>query len=275
MMVRGVYGYGRASTDRQILSTEQQESVVLQWFNANKLARADWAEAEWRGFFADVETSRTTKLREREAGSQVIAACGEGDLIVASNYDRMFANVVDICEMFDLMSAKRFGIRCLDLDIPLDTDLGQAVFKLMAVIKELEVKEIRRRIKGMLKHLRESGHPTGTAPFGWKTIKAITGGKRKTYFKEDMKARRFAEKIARIKAEKGIGIKKLVTYCNTHNLLPLKGGIWDAHRMRRMLRAYRDNFPLKGGHTPAPIPPDALPVPGVPTIVPDDVNASL
>src|SRR6188474_1020553 len=100
-------GYGRASTDHQVQSTEQQESVELETFALYKRIKPDWKDAEWGGFFADEATSRVSAFSQRHFGSLVIAASQPGDIILVANYDRIFANVSDVCDTLKLLNERR------------------------------------------------------------------------------------------------------------------------------------------------------------------------
>src|SRR5262249_39333892 len=132
VMVCTFRGYGRASRDTQILSTEQQESGVTDAFGALQRLKPKYAEAVWGGFYGDgidEAITRTSKFRERHFGSLVLAASQPGDVILVSNYDRIFANVIDVCETLEFLRMMQIGLIILDCDIDTTTIVGEFCFK--------------------------------------------------------------------------------------------------------------------------------------------------
>lgn len=258
-----VRGYGRASTLKQIMSPVQQESVVREAFELFKKTKPGWEQAIWGGFHFDEATSRDSKFHEREVGSLLLAMTKPGDKILVSNYDRIFANVVDVCETLEMVERVGFGIIVLDMDIPLDSSLGKAVFQILSIVKGLEVQEIRRRTRNAHAHRRKAGLPQGKPPIGWSNI-AVTlkGGHVRRFYKIDRAARQLGEKVLKVRMDTGLALRPLAEELKRRQIKPPSGYTeWTAPCLTRWIKAAALNYPLRNGsHEPAPIPPDAMPV---------------
>lgn len=257
-----VRGYGRASTLKQSLSPAQQEAVVLEAFQLFQKTKPGWDNAVWGGFHFDEATSRDSKFREREVGSLVLAMTKPGDKILVSNYDRIFANVVDVCETLELVEQIGFGIIVLDMDIPLDSSLGKAVFQILSIVKGLEVEEIRRRSKNTIVYRKKVGLPTNHPPVGWANVAVQTNGTVRSFYRVDPVARHLGEQVLRVRMETGLALRPLAEELKRRRIPPPSGyKQWTAPCLSRWIKAAARNYPLpNGSHEPAPIPPDAMPV---------------
>lgn len=259
---RIVRGYGRASTDSQTLSTAQQEAKIFDAFGAYQKIKEDWANATWGGFMADEATSRVSTFRERHAGSLTIAASKPGDIILVSNYDRIFANVVDVCDTLKLLHERNIGLVILDCDIDTTTILGAFCFKVLALVKELDVLEIRRRTRESKAHRRRLGRPyTGSIPIGWKHQLYRVPGIHlpQKYLVPNYRARRLAREILII--QERYGGNQGCQFANVCGLKQVNGRRWQPMTFNKWCKAAVNDFPLpNGSHEAAPIPPDAVPI---------------
>jgi DNA invertase Pin-like site-specific DNA recombinase len=258
-------GYGRASTDKQVISPLQQEEVVMDHFKLFKRVKPGWANAEWGGFYVEEPITRTSKLRTRPVGSLLLSLSQPGDVIMASNYDRIFANVMDVCETIELIEVKKFRLCILDLDIDIGTDMGQAVFKIMAAVKELEVREIRRRCRETAKYRVSKGLPVGKYTIGWKAI-AFRDPKTKRVsrmYVPDKETRKIAMDLYR-RHQAGASINGMTNEYNRKGILnPKTRAKFNRPVVYDLIRAAKANFPLtNGSHEAPPIPPDAEPIAG-------------
>lgn len=259
-----VRGYGRASTDKQVLSTEQQEAKVVDAFGAYQKIKPEWEFAAWGGFFRDQAVCRETYFRQREAGSQILALSSPGDIILVSNYDRIFANVRDVCETLEILRDAKVGLVILDCQIDTTTIIGEFCFKLMALVKELDVKTIRERCRNHAAYRKRIGRPiSGVCTIGWRIVSVIVPGIEgiQKYLVPHKRARRLASEITMI--AEGLNGNKLAAmrWCNRHKLFNFRGRRWNPETFNQWLWAAKANFPLPNGlQEAAPIPPNALPV---------------
>lgn len=255
------YGYGRASTDQQVLSTHQQEDVVKEAFEARR-KRPDWADARWGGFFRDDAESavcRVSKFRERTYGGIAIAAMKPGDVLIVSNYDRIFANVIDVAETLELFQERKLRLMILDMDIDTTTPLGDCVMKILSCIKELEWKEIRRRSRENAAYRKKVGLPTGSPPLGWRYVRVSLDGKITSRHSPDHPMRRYCQELLGLRNE-GLSYRQVYWKANKLNLCSPRTGkppsglraVCDA------IAAAERDFVLEVH--PAPIPAGAKPV---------------
>lgn len=255
-----VYGYGRASDDKQVLSTDQQESVVREAFELFRKIKPGWDVAQWGGFFRDEATCRVTKFREREYGSIALAALQPNDVLLVSNYDRIFANVIDVAETLQIFDTTKRRLLILDMDIDTSTDLGNGLMKIMAVIKELEWKEIRRRARGSTAHRKKRGLPYGTSLCGWKNVRVLIGNKPHSFYEPDYPMRRYYNELMRLH-DRGLSYEKVVLYCQRQNICNPNTGKppTSTKTVHDAIKAALRNFALPNGTHPEPIPPGAKP----------------
>ncbi len=259
-------GYGRASTDRQVMSTEVQQSVAFAAFEAFVKSRPKWRDAVWGGFFpdgAEFHTCRETKLRERHYGSLILAASQPGDFIIAANFDRIFANPVDVCESLELCRQREIGIVVLDTDIDTSTIFGEMVFTILAAIKKMEVREIRRRTKESIAYRQRIGRPATYPLIGWKhkTVRIPGVQSIQRYLVPDERARRYARQLFDIMTRGEYSHRQAFQYCNSEGFKQINGTPWTIHTFIKWMRAVRNDFVLpNGNHEACPIPADAVPV---------------
>lgn len=259
-----VRGYGRASTERQSMSTEQQEAVCLDVFALKKRIHPDWSDAVWGGFFADEATSRSTNFRERNAGSLVLAATRPGDRIASAVQDRMFGDLSDYCETIKI--ARQMGFRFIFGDQEIDPNDPQivCVTQVMTAFAELERHKIRRRTKDSIAHRRRIGRPhAGGYPVGWSGVLCRVPGivEPQKFFVKDNAARRLAREILIVKQSRHLTFEDARQLCNAMGLQQRNGRKWHLRIFRKWCLAALNDFPLANGeHEAAPIPANAVPV---------------
>lgn len=266
-------GYGRASTDGQVLSTEQQEGVCRDVFELKRRIHPEWANAVWGGFVADEATCRETKFRERHFGSLLLAVTKPGDRIMCAINDRLFGGLVDTCETIDLAGKMGFKIVMGDKELDPSDESAMAYHKILATFAELEVKRLRRRTREALQFRLRTGRPIGGhRVIGWRHVHCRQPGNPKIlkFYVPDPKARRLANEIREIKEANNLTYTGACVFCNKIGRKKLNGRKWHHPQFIDWCRASEQGFPLpNGSHTPTPIPPDAVPI-RITTITEDD-----
>jgi DNA invertase Pin-like site-specific DNA recombinase len=263
-MVNTVRGYGRCSTDRQALSPLQQEKVVSEAFTLFKQVKPGWQQAVWGGFFCEEPITRTSRFRQRPMGSLLLASTMPSDVIMVSNFDRIFASLIDVCETIEIIEQRKFVITILDSDIDLSTSMGQMCFQLMAVVKNMEVKEIRRRGRETSAYRRAVGLPKGGGdPIGWRNVRVMVRGASRAHYAPDYEKRALCEELLAMREKHGGPIRQFCMWLN-ENKVGGRGGRkrkWNQPLVKRLVMAAKHGFPLpNGSHDPAPIPPNASPI---------------
>jgi DNA invertase Pin-like site-specific DNA recombinase len=257
-----VFGYGRASTDGQVLSTNQQCAVIVDAFGAYQKIKSTWTEAVWAGFFADEATGRTSIFRERNNGSLLLAACDRGDVIMVSNYDRIFANVVDVCDTLKLLDEQGIRLIVLDCEIDTTTPIGAFCFKILALVKELEVVELRRRTRESAANRKRLGIPWCGPMVGWRTVVMLIPGSSRPqkYLVPDNRKRRLAREIHKIAISHGMNLRQARFFCNDNKIYPPHRKYWTQPTFEKWIDAAINEFILpNGNHQSAPIPANAVP----------------
>ena len=260
-----VIGYGRASTDHQVLSTDKQCDKVLAAFEAYKVIKRDWQDAVWGGFERDEATCRQSKFRERPAGSLLLARLRPGDVMLVSDYDRLFCGIVDVCETLELFRELGAQLIILDSDFDTTTNMGDFAFKVIGLVKEMEVRELRKRTKESLDHRRSLGLPySGKTPLGWKIIRYRLPGDTRIYkaLVPNHAVRALANKLLQLRQRRFGTYIDMTFYCNhpKHGLRCLNGNDWSKDRIRLWVIAAQKNFRLPNGSLEAfPIPANAVP----------------
>lgn len=261
-----VYGYGRASTSAQCLSTSQQESVVRDAFEYKKRTRAEWADAEWGGFIADEATSRDSCFRERSGGSLLLTFIRPGDAVIVSKFDRLVVGVSDAENTFAIFRERRASVLILDcggMEMDTSTPYGEVLFVLVALFKKLELHDIRQRTKDAMDHRRRMGRPASGAYVGWQIKAFIVPGMSgpQKYLVPDNPARRLAREIYNVKMTHNFGYDRARRFCNENGILRKNRKKWHKLTFDKWCNAARDNFVLpNGNHEAAPIPPNAIPI---------------
>ncbi len=259
------WGYGRASTDAQCLSTSKQESICLDIFEFKKRTNPEWANAIWGGWVADEATCRETKFRQRHFGSLVLAGIKPRDRIICAVHDRLFGDLIDFCETIKLCETMKFVICVGDKEIDFEDEAAVCYYKIVTAFAELEVKRLRRRIREAFAHRKKIGRPSGGhAPIGWKNVVVTAPGGSGKYLVPDNAARRLAREISKIRTNMGVGYNKATSYCNkVLHVRNRHGKKWTFQTFYEWCRAAENGFPLpNGSHEAAPIPADATQING-------------
>ena len=159
-------GYVRTSTNRQELSIEAQIERVHRAAIYNKTG-------EVRIFSAADTSGRIEFLNRRDETASLVEIAREARAkgievtLIVPKVDRLGRNACDIDQTSQFFD--RMGVRIIFLDINVDTrtPMGRAFMQIAAVFAELEVANIRERIKTALDQKRSHGQLTGTVTYGW------------------------------------------------------------------------------------------------------------
>lgn len=271
-MVFKVFGYGRASTDLQTLSTDKQHAICLDIFEFKKRTNPEWADAVWGGWVADEATCRETKFRQRHFGSLLLAAVKPRDRIICAAQDRMCGDLIDFCETMKLSEQMKFVIVVGDKEIDCADEATVCYYEIVTSFAALEVKRLRRRCRESIAHRKRLGRAYCTPRIGWrhKAVRMPGNPTIQRYQVPDERARRYARKLYDMTIQRGRSYRQGAFYCNSEGFKQLNGKPWTTQTFMKWMRAVEDNFVLpNGSHEAAPIPADAIPV-NVETISADD-----
>lgn len=212
-----VWGYGRVSSVGQEISPHVQKRACQSWVemqkNTGRLPES--AVYQW---FCDQSSSWEFKFPERPAGEAILMNARSGDIIVTARFDRAFRNVLDAISVHNRLQEQGVSMVILDFNIDTSTNVGRAAFQMMAVMKEFELREIRRRTQEALYELRLQGYIVGPPTIGWKK------GPNPKKAVPDYRQRRICEEIVRLKDEEGLSFYKIM------DLLRKQGVRWKKRR---------------------------------------------
>src|SRR5262245_40428874 len=96
-----IYGYGLVSINPAILSIDRQEALALERFDSLRQTGELPHDAAWGEFFKDEPTPKPVRLRQRYRGGKLLAILRPEDVVIATSYDVLFANVADACEILE------------------------------------------------------------------------------------------------------------------------------------------------------------------------------
>lgn len=260
-----VYGYGRASTSKQMMSTAVQSDEVDKALKAYTIVGKLPEGTTYAGFFADEATSSRIRFVERPAGKTILAAAKAGDMIISAKFDRMFRSVGDLCETLETLGERGIRLVLLDADIDTSTVNGQGLMKILAVIKWMEREAIRSRTKESLAYRREHGIPhSGPPPIGWKRETKLYQNHKVCRYIPYKHERFVAQKVhetmvsAKNLLEAGIQLRKMGVV--NPRAVSQDKRYWSEFTMRSWANAYKKNFPIPGGVEPAKFPAGSIPV---------------
>jgi DNA invertase Pin-like site-specific DNA recombinase len=265
-------GYGRASTDGQVISTQKQHAVCLDIFEFKKRTNPEWADAVWGGWVADEATCRETQFRTRHFGSLILAATKPRDRILCAAHDRLFGDLIDFCETMKLCETMKFVVVVGDKEIDYADEANVCYYKIITAFAELEVKRLRRRCREAIAYRKRVGRPATSPLIGWKHVVVKIPGipEPQRYQIPDNRARRYARELLAIVTHRKLSFTQASQYCNSIGHTQLNGKRWTVPTFVAWCRAAQNNFVLpNGSHDACPIPADAIPV-KVETISADD-----
>jgi DNA invertase Pin-like site-specific DNA recombinase len=245
-----VYAYGRVSKDTQELSEGSQRDMCEKWMDLKKSMGQDH---EWAGWHFDEDVSASIPFVQRPYGEAIILKASRGDKIICSNFDRMFRSVLDFCLTFEILEEAGISLVVLDADFDTSTNIGAACMKIVAVMKELELKEIGRRTKEGLAQVMKKGGLVGSPPIGWKAVtpKRRRKGDPKRLLVPDHTERRMCKEIMNLKDNNGLGSQDVIELLYKKGIKPLRKrrgyrpDRFTASSISTMYRAAKYDFPKR------------------------------
>lgn len=246
-----VFRYGRASTNKQVMSPEVQAEMTLREFNHQKATGRLPEDAIDGGFYADPDTSRAVEFLKRKCGVIIAVKAKPGDRIIAAAYDRLIGSPVDCHHTLLWALNSKIDLVVMDLQLDMSTPHGKMIAQIIASVKEYERLEIGRRTKEALRHRRATGRPTGSPPIGYRnaTIIPIGGGRPVKYYLPNDPIRDFCWMVVKLHDESGLSFRRMHIKFWKEKVVPpgCKANEIDRNRLERMYRAAKAGFPLHDG----------------------------
>lgn len=157
-----VAGYIRVSTHGQAedgVSLDAQEAKIRAWADLNGYDRvAIFIDAGISGKRAD----------NREGLQAALSTVGKGDALVVYSLSRLARSTKDTLEIADVLMKKGTDLVSICEKIDTTTAAGKMVFRMLAVLSEFELDQIRERTKGAMSHKKSKQELVGAVPYGFR-----------------------------------------------------------------------------------------------------------
>jgi len=159
-----VYGYCRVSSNQQ---AEEGESLGAQQRQIDGYAMMLGQPVE--KVFIERGVSGAKPLQDRPEGSQLLAVCRAGDVVITPKLDRMFRSALDALGILKELIDRGVALHMIDLggDVT-GNGISKLVFTILSAVAEAERDRIRERIRDVKTDQRQRGRFLGgSVPFGW------------------------------------------------------------------------------------------------------------
>lgn len=221
-----MFGYGRASTDKQQITLGAQEHACRMQYELQKSAGAD---LEWGGWFPDAAVTSKIPFRHRPMGELLLKMAKPGDIVIASNFDRMFRSILDCESMIQIVDDYKININTLDVEFNTKTPAGRGVIRIMAAIVNMERDMISHRTKeGLGEKARHNLPVTNWSPIGWDKV----GSKSKSRFVPNETERAIGYEVVRLHEEEGKSFRSMAE-------IFYQSPIYESDKKRTTRRRYR------------------------------------
>lgn len=237
-----IYGYARLSIDKaDSLSIETQRQTIEAYWKM----RFPLIPYEPLNVYADPGVSGSVPIATRPQGKLLFALLQRGDQVIFAKLDRAFRSMSDGAQTLALL--ERMGVAAHFLDLGVDTAqiTGKLVCHVLTAVAEMERSRIGERIRESKAIRRKQGRPwmgPRSAPIGWQIVaKAFV-----RWPEEQTQCRRLW--AWRAKGRTVREIMKRAYDAGMRSLRSSKPLSW--HRVRMMLHAAEDGFPLLSQSAP-------------------------
>lgn len=162
-MTGTAYGYGRGSTDAQVITLEKQQHLINEWYAAHG------SEYAWGGTMLDAAVSATKPWVQRPMGAFLAVNLKPGDCLVTAELDRLIRSAGDMHAVSTLLAMKNVELIVLDsLGLDAATPHGKMVYGVRSVMAEFERDLVAKRTKGAMGQLKRQGRfISHIPPLGW------------------------------------------------------------------------------------------------------------
>lgn len=201
-----VYGYGRASTDKQAITEFDQKEVSEEYFRSGKKLGRISQEAEWGGWFYDPATSSTVPWFERPFGEALFNRLRRGDMIIVSRFDRAVRSIGDCDSSLRRLDEAGVGLVMVDFNIDTTTSTGQMLMNIITCVNQFLRTRIGEQTSAALQwKMRHKLPKGGPPPIGHRQV----GRGADSRFQPSAKERRIAYLIVELKDDQGVSFEDI------------------------------------------------------------------
>src|SRR5262249_8697725 len=159
-----VYGYIRASTDKQIASPETQKQIIEDY--ARRIGKTI------DRYFTDPATSGKKRLHDRDAGRELMATLRPRDMVIVARLDRLSRSFIGFAQVLDSWNSLKIGIHLCDMPgghFDPDNPMSEMMIGILIVFANYERRLISQRTKeGLLARKLRGEKYTRWAEYGWR-----------------------------------------------------------------------------------------------------------
>ena len=159
-----VYGYIRASTDRQIASPETQRQIIEDY--AKRLGRTV------DRYFIDPAVSGKKRLHDRNAGRELMATLRVRDTVIVARLDRLSRSFIGFAQILDTWTKLKIGIHLCDMPgghFDPDNPMSEMMIGILIVFANYERRLISARTREGLQARKQRGERyCRWAEYGWR-----------------------------------------------------------------------------------------------------------
>jgi DNA invertase Pin-like site-specific DNA recombinase len=159
-----VYGYIRASTDRQIASPETQRQIIEEY--ARRLGKTV------DRYFIDPAASGKKRLHDRNAGRELMATLRVRDTVIVARLDRLSRSFIGFAQILDTWTKLKVGIHLCDMPgghFDPDNPMSEMMIGILIVFANYERRLISVRTREGLQARKQRGERyCRWAEYGWR-----------------------------------------------------------------------------------------------------------
>jgi DNA invertase Pin-like site-specific DNA recombinase len=159
-----VYGYIRASTDKQVASPETQKQIITEY--ASHLGK------KIDDFYVDPASSGKKRLHARLAGFRLMMDLQPGDTVIVARLDRLSRSLIDFAEILDAWTKKKVCLHLCDFPgggFDPDNPMSEMMIGILIVFANYERRLISQRTREGLQARKLRGEKyTRWPPYGWR-----------------------------------------------------------------------------------------------------------
>jgi DNA invertase Pin-like site-specific DNA recombinase len=193
-----VYGYIRASTDKQIASPETQRQIIEEY--ARRLGRTV------DHYFIDPAVSGKKSLFDRDAGKEMLAQLKSGDEVIVARLDRLSRSFVGFAKILEFWLKHKIKMHLCDMPggvFDPDNPMSELLIGVLIIFANYERRLISSRTReGLQAHKQRGERYTRCAEYGWRWEKRLdsTSGKHVTVRVADEHERAIMAKCVELRA---------------------------------------------------------------------------
>ncbi|MET8382482.1 recombinase family protein [Streptosporangium canum] len=162
----------------QAISEESQRSAITDGIEIKNRQEVGRRRYEIVGWASDIGVSadKTDPWQREALGDWLKNRTAEFDGLVSWKLDRLCRSILDFAKFMKWLDDNRKIYICTNDPIDLSNDMGRALATILAVLADLELKNIKARNKQTRKTLNEAGRWTGgRVPYGRRPVKTEKG----------------------------------------------------------------------------------------------------